>query len=558
MSITNLKIERDQVIPLGIWGKTIQPLTDQIKDIISSYFNIHNLEERENYVLKQEQLNFPFQLNDPNIDKKILEELSDIKDLEISVKPLDRIAHSIGKSYWDLIRLRNGKLTHLVDIVATPTTSNALKKLIKIANREKIPVIPVGGKTGVTEAVEPINRGIAINLLAMNKILDFQPENCLIKVEAGILLPDLEQWLQEHNFKLGHSPQSFMFTSVGGSISARGSGQHSGLYGPMRNLIHDLTIETPVGTFSNSNTLVPESAVGPDLTELFIGSEGALGVIVEADLKIRVFQKQDYKAFLFKSFEDGIKAIKDTFQAGYNPATVRLSDSEETQLFLSLASDYERSLKEKAIRKIGQSIIKRKGFIRNQRFLLITHYEGDSKIVNVTKDKVSNFCKKYNAFSLGGSPAKRWYETRYDLPYLRENLLQLGILADTLETSATWDNLLKLYSAAITNLRKFCPIAMAHVSHVYTEGASLYFTFMAKEDYNWEDPLIQRIRNSTIQIFLDNGGTISHHHGVGQAFKSFLPLERPLLSLEVLKAIKSTLDPKNILNPASGILTEDS
>ena len=171
-------------------------------------------------------------------------------------------------------------------------------------------------------------------------------------------------------------------------------------------------------------------------------------------------------------------------------------------------------------------------------------------------DTVKTICSKYDSISLGSTPAKAWYESRYELPYMRENILQLGLLIDTLETACTYDSISQVYESTIKVLRKYCPIAMAHVSHVYKEGASLYFTFMAKEDFNWENPLITRIRKAVIENFLEKKGTISHHHGVGTALRQFLPIERPEISRTIFMAIKKTLDPNFIMNPSSGLLSK--
>ena len=547
-------ISHDEVIKVGIWGNKVTSMTEKMKMFLRQTFDLKDLDVKSQEIKNNEEQSFPLTLSDTTLAPSIVERLLKIEDLHFSTDSYLRLINSIGKSYWDIIRLRNGKITHIVDAVVSPTTIDALISLIEIANNENVPIIPVGGKTNVTEALEPIKRGIAVDLLKLNQIIDFQPKNCLIKVQTGILLPDLENWLKSKNFKLGHSPQSFLYTTVAGSIAARGAGQTSSLYGPMRHLVHNLKIVTPAGVFTSRNTNVPESAAGPDLNELFIGSEGALGIITEAELKISPIVDRTFKAFLFKSFNDGLSAIREFYQAGYHPATVRLSDSEETRLFLLLGSTDTKTMLKNVSDRITNTYLKAKGFNFDTMCLMVTHYEGEPKFINAVKNGVTYYCKKYHALSLGKGPALKWYETRYDLPYLRENFLRLGIIVDTIETATLWENIFQLYTATITNFKKYCNIAMVHVSHVYSQGASLYFTFMAKEDYNWKEPLIYRIRQSTIKTFLANGGTISHHHGVGQAFKNFLPNERSDLAFGLLKEIKHFLDPNNIMNPASGLI----
>lgn len=550
------EVTHDQALHIGIWGDKVEPLTDDIEEWVKATFGLTDLEEECKRVLSREQEVFPITLPEPTLGNAVVEELAAIADLHFTTDPLQRLKHSVGKSYYDILRLRNGRLTHFADAVVSPITTHALERFLEVAKRERITVTPAGGRTAVTEAFEPVRGGVVVDLLSLNKVVKFEPDNCLVRVEAGILFPALEDWLGKRGFKLGHSPQSFMLASVGGTIAARGSGQHCALYGPMEQLVQDVTVLTPRGTFNHRSMRTPKSAVGPDLSRLFIGSEGALGLITHADLRITPVQDIDYKAFLYKNFEDGLDAVREIYQRHLRPATIRLSDPEETDLFMRLGSDSDEDggVVKYLFRTVGKMYIKRRGYGGEHKCLMVTHYEGDEELVRTTKERVTDICKSHDAMSLGQSPGKTWYDGRYDLPYLRESLLRLGLLVDTLETATTWENLTTLYTACIANLKKYCPVAMAHVSHIYPQGASLYFTFIASEDFNWDEPLIQRIRRSHIETVLKNGGTISHHHGVGQAFHSFVSEERPPLARGLLQELKSYFDPDGIMNPASGFV----
>lgn len=282
-----------------------------------------------------------------------------------------------------------------------------------------------------------------------------------------------------------------------------------------------------------------------------------MGIITKVKLRISPVSSQLFKSYLFKHFEQGIEAIREIYQAGIHPATVRLSDEVETELLLfSTSSTATSSLKERLAKKIAKYFLEHRGFITHHRCLLILQLEGELSLIQNQMNRLSSICGKYDSVSLGKTPAHVWYESRYELPYMRENILQLGLLVDTLETACTYDNLINVYGSTIQVMKKFCSLAMAHVSHVYNEGASLYFTFMAKENFDWSQPKIQQIRDAVIRNFHHNNATISHHHGVGRAFRNHIKNERSEVSYSILKSIKKTLDPNSIMNPASGFLFE--
>ncbi|MHA2289867.1 MAG: FAD-binding oxidoreductase [Promethearchaeota archaeon] len=549
-------VSYDELKLLFHWGEKRIELTEQLDEFIKDTFHIKDLKERFTKNQSKEHVNFPITIPKSKIEDKILNTLNENLDLDFSTDALTRIKFSMGMSYWDLIRLRNGKLSKFVDGVVFPKNNNGLKYIIKLANEYRFFLIPSGGRTSVTEAIEPKTDDgifIAVNLVKMNRILKFLPDASLLQVESGLLLPNIEHYLKERNFKFGHSPQSFMYTSIGGAIGARGAGQFSSLYGNIKEMIHDMTIETSIGTVSDRKILTPESAVGSNITDLLIGSEGSLGIISEVYLKIKPIQSLIFSSFLFKTFEDGVKSIKTFYQLGLKPLVIRLSDKEETKLFLRISSNTEEGMVNKIFKEAASFYLKRRGFITDHQCLLILIFEGEEEVGKSQRNLITKICKKNQGISIGGSPAKSWYEDRYQLPHYRSNFMEQGLLVDTLETAATWDKLPILYKDVNTELKKYCKISMAHISHVYKEGAAIYFTFLNEEDYNWENPLISRIRNSVIPIFNKNNATISHHHGVGGAFKKFLDLEKDLITLEIFKSIKQIVDPNNIFNPSSGL-----
>ncbi|OLS16626.1 MAG: putative FAD-linked oxidoreductase [Candidatus Heimdallarchaeota archaeon LC_3] len=549
-------INYEELNSLFHWGGEKIWLTDQMSEFIKDYFSITNLERKMKENINREKSQFPIMVPESKISDNLFKQIKNIPDLKISIDKVERIKFSFGMSYWDLLRLRNGKVKNIIDAVVFPNNVEALKEFLKIANDNDLCVIPSGGRTSVTEAIEPILKNktnIAINMSLMNKILEFFPDSSIALVESGIILPDLEKWLNERNYKFGHSPQSFLLTSIGGAISAKGAGQFSSLYGNIKNLILDMEVITPIGSITNRNLLVPESAVGPNITDLMIGSEGSLGIISKAYLRIRPIMKLNFSSFLFKTFFDGINAIKEFYQLGLKPSVIRLSDKEETKLFLRLASNTEEGMIETIFKEATSFYLKRKGFITDHQCLLVLVFDGIEEINKVQKSKISAICKSNQGISIGESPAKSWYKERYQFPFYRSNFMEHGLLVDTLETATIWSNLPIIYEKVISELKQYCLVAMSHISHIYNEGAAIYFTFLTEEDYDWDNPLIKKIRKAILEIFNKNGATLSHHHGVGNAFKESLHLEKNLLSFKLLKEIKESLDPNNILNPSSGL-----
>ncbi|MFW9930966.1 MAG: FAD-binding oxidoreductase [Candidatus Thorarchaeota archaeon] len=555
--MNNISLNFEDVTFMGLWGGKITDLPPQMMNFLFENFQINNSNLRIKSLKEDTKNNFPITYEPSKINPNLLERLNNISDLNFKQDLISRLKYSIGKSYWDLLRIKNGKIRKIVDGVVFPSSRNALIQLIQVANEENFIIIPSGGNSSVTEPLDPPNDNrvvIAANLSLMNKVIKILPESHLVITEPGILLPDLDQVLKTEGLQLGHSPQSYIHTSVGGAISSKGAGQLSSGFGTMADMVNDLKIELPMGTVCNRKFLVPESAVGPRISEIFLGSEGALGIISEATLKVKPIQNKLFKAFLFKSFHEGVNAIRNVYQNGIRPTIIRFSDNFETSLFFKLASDVSDTILINSAKKILPTYLKLRGFQDKDTFLLILMFEGPKQL-NKTQAKIaSKICKKYGGVSITGMPAKAWYKDRYNLPFYREKFFELGILVDTLETATTWEKIDTLYSEVMKKLKKYCKVRMAHISHVYEQGASLYFTFMAEETFNWQNPLIFQIRQEIVESFLINGGTISHHHGVGSAYKNFLPKERDQITLFLLKKIKNALDPKNIMNPSSGLL----
>lgn len=469
----------------------------------------------------------------------------------VKMDPHTRLCHSLGRSTPDLIQARFKIRREAPDAVIFAESIESIAKILKYCEAENIALIPFGGGSSVLGGVSPQKKEthqavITLNLQKMDRVLEINAVSHTAQIQAGILGPDLEKALNQKNFTLGHFPQSFEFSTVGGWIATRGSGQNSIFYGNISDLVLALKVVTPAGILETKK--IPASSTGPDAKNLLIGSEGAFGVIVEATLKITprpVFRT--FETFLVKDFKMGVKVVREIEQDHLRPSLIRLSDAHETQFFLTMnrSKGWKAYLKQRLL-KMG---LKKKKIALDQACFLLVEAQGSHEELTSFKKKIRFF--RSQSLSLGGEPGWKWHATRFELPYLRDELLGRGILVDTFETAILWENVESLYHAVIHETKKVLTpkgLVLCHVSHVYATGACLYFTFLDKAS---SQPLDQWrvIKEHVTQTILSAGGTLSHHHGVGRDHLKFLIQEHGPWFVEELKVMKHRLDPKHILNP---------
>jgi alkyldihydroxyacetonephosphate synthase len=467
----------------------------------------------------------------------------------------ERVLHSVGKGYKDLVRLRQLQLEKATDVVVYPRNEAEIVAALACCREMGLAVVPFGGGTSVVGGLDAETGEqrlvVTLDLAFLNRILAVDEMSQTATVEAGIFGPELESRLSERGFMLGHFPQSFEFSTLGGWIATRSSGQNSLRYGGIDKLVESLRIVTPQGTIETLH--VPRRADGPDLTQMLIGSEGAYGVIVSATVRIRrKADVQDYCMYAFKDFRTSLEASRSLVQSGVSPALLRITDEEETTASLALgqrSGHGGRTLK----RRIGQWLLARKGFRPPQLSTLLVGLEGTADQVRRQRRVVRRHLAKSTCISLGQSLGKRWLSTRFELPYLRDELLDNHLLIDTLETATTWSGLYELYSAVRAAIEQAARdqgepmIVFTHVSHLYPDGASLYFSLLGRQKR--ADPIGQwwAIKRAAGEAIRSCGAVISHHHGVGmdhRAQTGWSPIER-----EMLVQLKQTLDPTGIMNP---------
>ena len=461
-----------------------------------------------------------------------------------------RVAHAAGRSYPDLVRLRSGDASGAPDAVVLPSRANQLAPLLAACAQHGVAVIPFGGGTSVVGGVEALpgdhHAAISLDLSQLDAIVDVDARSLTATVEPGIFGPALERQLGNAGLTLGHFPQSFEYSTVGGWVATRSAGQASTGYGRIDELVEAVRCVTPAGELATLDA--PASAAGPSLRELVVGSEGVLGVISAATLRVRPApEQQRYEGWSFASFEAGAEAFRAIEQAGASPDVARLSDEEETRLTMALGSS--GSLAEKA----GRLYLRARG--HEGGCIAFTGFDGTSDDVARRRGRTAEILRAHGAVALGTKPGRAWLHGRFSGPYLRDELMDRGVMVETLETATTWLNLANLYAAVGNALRKALdergtrPAVMCHVSHLYPSGASLYFTFLARQQQGQEIDQWRAAKSAACDAIVAAGGTITHHHAIGADHRAWMPAEIGQLGVDVLRAVKDRVDPTGIMNP---------
>ena len=480
------------------------------------------------------------------LGQRIIETLKQLLDPDrVKTDDYERAFHARGKSYHDLLHLRAGRLDTAPDAVVYPVSDDEVLAVVRFAAQENIALIPFGGGSsvvgGVTgEAAEGQAGAVTLDATLMNHVLDIDEEALVASVQAGIYGPDLEEALQAKGYTLGHYPQSYEFSTLGGWIAPRSAGHQSNKYGKAEEWLVSAKVATPDGMWTTEG--FPGSAAGPQMRDIVAGSEGILGVITEATVKIHpVPEVKDYRGYVFPEFAAGVAATREMMQTRVQTAMIRLSDKAET-FFLNALDTGGAGADAPA-----------------QFCLMLVGIEGDKATVDTALERSRAVIKSHGGMHMGEGLGKSWYKGRFETPYLRDPMMDRGLGVDTLETATRWSSMLQLHEAgtkAIAGALEANPgapgargIVMSHVSHAYADGASLYFTIAFVRDLDREIEQWLEIKKAASDAIVANGGTISHHHGVGTDHLPWIAREKGPISMDVLKAVKRQLDPKGVLNP---------
>jgi alkyldihydroxyacetonephosphate synthase len=461
----------------------------------------------------------------------------------------DRVLHAGGKSYPDLVRLRSGDASGAPDGVLYPDSHEEVARLLSICAEEGVAVVPFGGGTSVVGGVEPLRgRFESVVALDLERIDHLTTDRISLigTFGAGLRGPRAEARLAARGLTLGHFPQSFEFATIGGYAATRSAGQASTGYGRFDKLVLGLRAATPAGEVVVKP--FPATAAGPSLRELFVGSEGMLGVITEATLALRPFpEERRYEGWSFRSFDEGVEAFRRLAHAHAAPDVARLSDEEETRLAMALSAS--GSLTE----RLGKRYLRARG--HGGGCIVILGYEGEPEdVARRARDGAARL-RAAGGLALGRRPGEAWLRGRYHGPYLRDALLDRGVMVETLETAGSWAGLRELHAAVAGALRASMAargtpaLVGAHVSHLYPSGGSLYFTWMARRESGAELDQWRAAKTAAMEAIVAHGGTITHHHAVGRDHAPWMAAEVGSLGVEALRALKERLDPAGIMNP---------
>ncbi|HEV7483998.1 MAG TPA: FAD-binding oxidoreductase [Solirubrobacterales bacterium] len=461
----------------------------------------------------------------------------------------DRLRHASGRGYADLARMRGGALEAAPDAVVLPADIEALRRVLETCATEGIAVVPFGGGTSVVGGVEPLRgphqRLVSLDLAALRGVA-LDRRSLTATLGAGLRGPEAEAALRAEGLTLGHFPQSFEYATIGGFAATRSAGQASSGYGRFDSLVSSVRLVAPAGEMRTLET--PHTAAGPALRELIVGSEGVLGVIPEVTVRVRPAPSvRRYEAWMAESFEAGAEIVRTLAQGPGLPDVVRVSDEEETQGSLALSGP--RGLQGKLFG--GYLGLRR----RRGGALVIVGHEGDEESVARRRALTVRALRAGGAANLGEAAGKSWEHGRYQGPYLRDTLMGMGAMVETLETSHTWSRLGELHDAVAIAIHRSLDgqgtpgLVFCHLSHAYADGASLYFTFISRSRHGAELEQWGEVKRAASEAIVASGGTITHHHAIGRDHAPYMEAEVGRTGLDVLRAVKEQLDPTGIMNP---------
>jgi alkyldihydroxyacetonephosphate synthase len=460
---------------------------------------------------------------------------------ELLVDDATRALRTRGKSYLDLLAARAGEFGTAPDAVVRPASHEGVLAVLRACSEAGAAVVPFGGGTSVVGGLEAPREGFAalvsLDLGAMTAV-EADRRSLTAVLGPGIRLPEADRALAAHGLTLGHAPQSYEWATVGGCVATRSAGQTSTGHGRIDENVIGLRLASPAGELATLP--VPSTAAGPSLRELVVGSEGALGAITQVALRVRRLPgERRHEGWFARSFADGVGALRQLEQEGLAPDVARLSDETETRVALAFAGPGSPA------RRAWLAATRALGY--GDGCLVVLGWEGASP----RRREVAARMRKAGLLPAGRRPGEAWAGTRFAGPHLRDDLLDRGVLVETLETAASWTGLEQVRDAVAGALRRALGHVLigCHVSHLYPTGASLYFTVFAAQDR--DDPAAQwrRAKAAAGDAIAASGATITHHHAVGRDHAPWLPGEVGPLGIDVLRALKARCDPAGVMNP---------
>jgi alkyldihydroxyacetonephosphate synthase len=463
-----------------------------------------------------------------------------------------RLDHARGQSFPDWVAMRSGRFGPVADGVAFPTTHDEVMAALAEAREIGATVIPYGGGTSVVGhlAVPASDRPVVnISLERFSTLTAVDPHTLTATFGAGTPGPAVEAQLRPHGLLLGHFPQSYEYSTVGGWVVTRSSGQQSFRYGRIEQLFHSGRLATPRGTLTVGR--VPASSAGPDLREALMGSEGRLGLLTDVTVRVRPLPEQEhFHGIFFPGWDEGLNAVRALAQADVPLSMLRLSNEIETETQLALVQGHDR-----ALRWLERYL----GFrgLGGGRCLLMTSLTGSAQECSFAVRRLRALAAPFGAVHVGSLLGRGWAKNRFRGPYLRNSLWEAGYAADTVETCVMWPQATPVMRAIEQAARDALAAeqervhAFTHLSHVYRQGCSIYSTFVYRSAPSPEQNMERwrRLKSRVSEAIVAHGGTISHQHGVGVDHAPYLPAEKEALGMDLIRAMARELDPQGLMNP---------
>jgi alkyldihydroxyacetonephosphate synthase len=489
------------------------------------------------------------------IDAALLAELGAIVGADNAITDDElRLVHTYGKSIRDLLRIRASDLPRMPDVVVYPADEAEVAAVVAAAVAANAVIIPFGGGSNISGSLEPhpgeARVVISLDLGRLNKVVSIDEGSGIARIQAGAQGPFIEEQLNARGWTMGHFPDSFTHSTLGGWVATRSSGMQSDKYGDIADIARGLRMVRPAGIVDIRP--VPSASTGPSVREMILGSEGRLGVITEVTVHVhRTPEVREINGYLFPNWEAGIAAMHEISQSDARPTVTRVSDARESGF--SFATGKAKTGFDP--QKLLMAYLKRRGWDLDGINLSFIGFEGSKSHVAYEKKIVARIVKKHGGLGVGKGPGVLYDQKKFDTPYLRDFLLDRGAAADVSETAAPWSRLNEIhdavYAAANEAYEKIGTPGwiMSHLSHSYHSGACLYFTFAFVHGGDTAIAQYDVVKQAIQQAFVDHGGTISHHHGVGREHAPWLEQDISTEGVALMSGLFAAADPKKNFNP---------
>lgn len=467
-----------------------------------------------------------------------------------------RVVHAFGKGVRDLVRVRRGELGRIPDAVLYPGTQEEVERVVDLVVAADAVLIPFGGGSNIVAALEAepgeTRQVISLNLGRLRRVLEIDEQSGLAHIQAGVFGPDMEDQLTARGWTMGHHPDSFVWSTLGGWIATRSSGMQSDKYGDIADICRGLTMVMP-GQVLELRPL-PSTSSGPSVREMVLGSEGRLGVITSAWVNVhRVPEVREIQAYFYPTYEDGLRACEQIVASDASVMMARVSDAIETQYIM--ANGKKSSRVGSVINKAVQRVMLQKGWDLEQIAMSFIGFEGSRSHVRYEKGLVGKIVRDNGGMGVGKGPGSLYDQKKYDTPYIRDFMLDRGLVCDVSETTTPWAYAEQIHTNTVAAFQKKMDelgvrgVVFCHLSHSYHSGACQYFTFAIADDSERNLETYDHAKRTIQQSFMDNHGTISHHHGVGEEHSPWLEQDISPAGVFIQRKLFEGVDPGNNLNP---------